>query len=231
MPACLSSACSISTWCLVAANTMVCSSFWSKRVSTSRRAAGLSWGRTRKKSVRRDRLSLVSRSRRRRTGSCSDALVKSARMAGSVAENRSVCLDSGIEARMAWIWVAKPISNSRSASSNTTYSTRERESCESRRMCCSRPGVATIASGFAANSANWSSIESPPTSRQKRSLGVTKCDSSTQNLCVCSASSRVGDSTAARTPTVVEWPRSRSNMGRRKAAVLPEPVRAMATTS
>ena len=97
--------------------------------------------------------------------------------------------------------------------------------------CCIRPGVAISASGLRESSSNCSSIASPPTSSPNRSGGATKCESSRANLCVCSASSRVGESTTARTPTVVECAFSRSKSGSRKAAVLPEPVRAIATTS
>ena len=48
---------------------------------------------------------------------------------------------------------------------------------------------------------------------------------------VCRASSRVGARMRARAPVWALWVLSRSNMGRRKQAVLPLPVRAMATTS
>lgn len=47
----------------------------------------------------------------------------------------------------------------------------------------------------------------------------------------CVASSRVGERTTARAPTRVLCAWRRSTSGMRKAAVLPEPVRAMATTS
>ena len=48
---------------------------------------------------------------------------------------------------------------------------------------------------------------------------------------VCRASSRVGERMRARAPVWALWVLSRSNMGMRKQAVLPLPVRAMATTS
>jgi len=50
------------------------------------------------------------------------------------------------------------------------------------------------------------------------------------NLRVCRASSRVGERMRARAPDGL-GAFSRSNMGRRKQAVFPLPVRAMATTS
>ena len=38
------------------------------------------------------------------------------------------------------------------------------------------PGVATMQSGLLASAVNWSSIESPPTMRQKRSGGLIRVD-------------------------------------------------------
>lgn len=51
------------------------------------------------------------------------------------------------------------------------------------------------------------------------------------NFIVCRASSRVGERMRARAPVCALCAFSRSNMGRRKQAVFPLPVRAMATTS
>lgn len=51
------------------------------------------------------------------------------------------------------------------------------------------------------------------------------------NFMVCRASSRVGERMRARAPVWALRALSRSNMGMRKQAVLPLPVRAMATTS
>lgn len=51
------------------------------------------------------------------------------------------------------------------------------------------------------------------------------------NFMVCRASSRVGERMRARAPVCALRAFSRSNIGRRKQAVLPLPVRAMATTS
>lgn len=169
--------------------------------------------------------------RRTSSGSCSLARVNSASIEGMVAEKSSVCRVGGTEPRIASSCEAKPISKSRSASSHTTYSTRESESWASTSTCCSRPGVPTRMSGLRASTSNCESTESPPTRSAMPSAGVTKCDSSRQNLCVCSASSRVGESTSPRSPTTVECAPSFSSMGIAKAAVLPEPVRAMATTS
>ena len=62
-------------------------------------------------------------------------------------------------------------------------------------------------------------------------LGCDEVDSSTQNLWVWMASSRVGERITPRTPTVYECALSFSKSGSRNAAVFPEPVRAIATTS
>lgn len=51
------------------------------------------------------------------------------------------------------------------------------------------------------------------------------------NFMVCRASSRVGERMRARAPVWALWVLRRSNIGMRKQAVLPLPVRAMATTS
>jgi len=84
-------------------------------------------------------------------------------------------------------------------------------------------------SGLLARCSNCFSIAWPPTSRQQRSpLLRLSC---LKNFAVCMASSRVGERTTARTPTETEWEPRRSMIGIRKAAVFPDPVRAMATTS
>mmetsp|Transcript_28501 Transcript_28501/g.71749 ORF Transcript_28501/g.71749 Transcript_28501/m.71749 type:complete len:223 (+) Transcript_28501:2091-2759(+) len=194
-------------------------------------AAGFSAGRTAKKAIASASESFVSASSLTISGSRSPARANSASAAGMVAETRTVCLRSGIFFKISWSCTAKPSSNRRSASSKTTYSQRANESSASCRWCIRRPGVAISASGLRASRSNWSSIESPPTSRQSSSCGFKKWPSSLANLSVCTASSRVGDSTIARTPTVDVCARSFSSMGTRKAAVLPEPVRAIATTS
>mmetsp|Transcript_29530 Transcript_29530/g.73836 ORF Transcript_29530/g.73836 Transcript_29530/m.73836 type:complete len:307 (+) Transcript_29530:1490-2410(+) len=230
-PVAESSSCSSSTWWRVDAKTIVCSCWPSSLLKTSCNAPSFSWGRTLKKCTSSVSEILVSRSRRMSCGSCNFALVKSARSDGMVAENRAVCRDSGQALMIASSCEANPISKRRSASSKTRYSTRERESCASASTCCSRPGVPTITSGLRESISNCSSIESPPTIRAKRSGGFTKWESSPQNLCVCSASSRVGESTSARTPTIVQCALSLCSIGSTNAAVFPEPVRAIAATS
>lgn len=86
-----------------------------------------------------------------------------------------------------------------------------------------------MTSGFRLSASNWSSIESPPTSSATRRS--VKWLRPRANLTVCMASSRVGDRISARAPTRGECARSFSSTGMRKAAVLPEPVRAMHTMS
>lgn len=69
----------------------------------------------------------------------------------------------------------------------------------------------------------------PPTRRHERS--PVNLPSWLETKLVCMASSRVGESTSARTPPFGSRVLSLSSMGTRNAAVFPEPVRAMATTS
>lgn len=76
--------------------------------------------------------------------------------------------------------------------------------------------------------ANCFSMESPPSTQQNRS--PVNRPSSLANLRVWRASSRVGERMRARAPEAREA-FSRSKRGMRKAAVLPEPVLAIATTS
>jgi hypothetical protein len=95
--------------------------------------------------------------------------------------------------------------------------------------CARRPGVATITSGLVASALNCSSMLSPPTTPvMRRSVNLA---SPRRKRSVCSASSRVGDSTTPREPMRAECALRRSTSGIRNAAVLPLPVRAMATTS
>ncbi len=76
---------------------------------------------------------------------------------------------------------------------------------------------------------NCCSILSPPTRRTvRRSVPLPN---SFTTFKVCKASSREGEKTTARAPTRALCARRRSIMGMTKAAVFPEPVLAMPTTS
>ena len=158
---------------------------------------------------------------------------------GSVALNRSVCRVGGRRRSSSSSCSAKPISKSRSASSNTTYSTERRSRFISTARCSRRPGVAITTSGLLVISANCSSIPSPPTMSAQRIASLRASSSERQpramslpTLTICSASSRDGHRITALVPNVVECrPLSLWISGTRYASVLPEPVRAMPTTS
>lgn len=90
-----------------------------------------------------------------------------------------------------------------SASSKTTYSTVFRlKPATSARWWASRPGVATITSGFPASSANCASMESPPT--RVATLRAPCLPRSRTTRAVCSASSRVGAKITDRAPARCE---------------------------
>ena len=76
-----------------------------------------------------------------------------------------------------------------------------------------------VVSDTQGNVLTCSSMLSPPTSSVYRS--VVYFAMAFRNLAVCIASSRVGDSTIARTPTRVECSFNRSKIGMRNVAVLP----------
>ena len=219
-----------STWCLVAANTTVCCFGGTTSRSTYSSAGIFSSTRTTVKESFRSGLTFISASRRITCGSRRPTRTNSASAVGMVAEKRSVWRISATSLRMSRSWSLKPISSRRSASSRHTIVTlRMVNPSTSSTMCSRRPGVATIRSGFPARSENCASMESPPTTHAARKS--VNLSSSCANLNVCSASSRVGESTTARAPALSECCRSLCSMGMRNAAVLPEPVRAMATTS
>ena len=122
-----------------------------------------------------------------------------------------------------------PISNNLSASSYTTYCMEERSSDISTLRCRNRPGVAMIISGLDVMEPNCSSRLSPPTSRTDfRSVPLPN---SLTTLSVWMASSLEGDKISPLAPMEAEWVLRRSIMGITKAAVFPEPVLAMPTTS
>lgn len=73
--------------------------------------------------------------------------------------------------------------------------------------------------------------QAPARARPSPAAPVPGRHTSLVNFMVCRASSRVGERMRARAPVWALRALSRSNMGMRKQAVLPLPVRAMATTS
>ena len=176
----------------------------------------------------RSGLRRVSMSRRTISGSRRPALANCASAAGSVALTRSVWRESGSILRIRRSCSAKPISKRRSASSKTTISTLASESDISWMRCHRRPGVAITTSGAAPSAANWLSRPSPPTTSvccRSVCFPIAR-----ENLRVWIARSRVGLSTSARIPSGA-CACSRCSIGTRNAAVLPLPVRAIATTS
>lgn len=74
-------------------------------------------------------------------------------------------------------------------------------------------------------------LRPPARARPGPAVPVPGRHTSLVNFMVCRASSRVGERMRARAPVWALRALSRSNMGMRKQAVLPLPVRAMATTS
>ena len=227
----LRNSCTInSTWCLVAAKTMVGCPAGMTCFNRLNNAAAFSFLRTIKKANLKFSLTFVSVSNRINFGSLKPALANSTNAFGNVAENNNICLPSGIPDKISFNCSAKPISNKRSASSNTTHSTIPNEnSLNSFKWWANLPGVATIISGLPANAAHWASIPSPPTTKQTRN--VVNLHRPRAKRTVCEANSRVGDRIIARAPAVEVWCFNRLITGIKNAAVLPEPVRAIATTS
>mmetsp|Transcript_119736 Transcript_119736/g.344035 ORF Transcript_119736/g.344035 Transcript_119736/m.344035 type:complete len:228 (+) Transcript_119736:2201-2884(+) len=202
---------------------------FAKKRNTDTAAAIFSSFRMYKYQRSSESLSVVSTSNRTNTGSFKPTREKDTNCAGNVAEKSKHCLDRGVASRIFCSCSAKPSSKSRSASSRIRTSTREREISASMMWCINRPGVAMMTSGLLARCSNWASIAWPPTSRQHRkSLNLPNC---LKNFAVCMASSRVGESATARNPTDTECAFNLSTTGIKNAAVFPEPVRAMATTS
>ena len=91
------------------------------------------------------------------------------------------------------------------------------------------PGVANITSGLEWMLVNCFSIASPP--RTQAILSPVNLSSSLQKRTLCMANYLVGLNTRALAPLLADLALSFSNMGMRKAAVFPDPVLAMATTS
>mmetsp|Transcript_75033 Transcript_75033/g.202874 ORF Transcript_75033/g.202874 Transcript_75033/m.202874 type:complete len:236 (+) Transcript_75033:2110-2817(+) len=203
--------------------------FWCMRRSVDTAAASLSSLRQYRNHSSSDSLSVVSTSSRTKTGFLTPAREKETSCDGSVAEKSRHCLETGVPSRIFCSCSAKPSSKRRSASSKTRNWTRDSDSSASKMWCIKRPGVAMTTSGLFAKCSNCASMACPPTKRQHRK--PVNRPSCLQNLAVCIASSRVGDRTTARKPTDTECELRVCMMGMRNAAVLPDPVRAIATTS
>mmetsp|Transcript_11194 Transcript_11194/g.46638 ORF Transcript_11194/g.46638 Transcript_11194/m.46638 type:complete len:599 (-) Transcript_11194:138-1934(-) len=148
-----------------------------------------------------------------------------------VAEKSSVWRPRGMFSRMASSAAAKPMSRQRSASSSTSTSTRPVSNSGLSSMCCSRrPGVATTTLVLATA---WRSMSTslPPVSRAAVNVCWLATLRSSTNICL--ASSRVGESTSAPTPSwrVQRSRYRRSTTGIRNASDFPEPVLAAPSTS
>src|SRR5450830_264077 len=100
-----------------------------------------------------------------------------------------------------------------------------------RTRSASRPGVATTRCTLPCNAEIWWDIERPPAT--SLSLSWRLCASGSRASCTCMASSRVGTSTRASGRRDLAGPASasRASIGRPKARVFPDPVRARASTS
>mmetsp|Transcript_9260 Transcript_9260/g.32549 ORF Transcript_9260/g.32549 Transcript_9260/m.32549 type:complete len:263 (-) Transcript_9260:112-900(-) len=228
---------SSSQWCRVATKMMVIS-FGSSRTlrSTAHSAAGFSLDRVTKNaslsvsdSLASDSRRIISQlSRRPARANCANAR-------GIVAENSSVCRSEAMACSSDRSCSANPISKSLSASSKTAMRACASVSSDfgtSSNRCARRPGVAIIAAGRFASVLNCSSTDSPPTSEAWTILVGANLAMRCENLNVCSASSRVGESTMATTsPEMTCFAMMFSSIGIKNAAVLPDPVRAMQATS
>mmetsp|Transcript_782 Transcript_782/g.3032 ORF Transcript_782/g.3032 Transcript_782/m.3032 type:complete len:291 (-) Transcript_782:83-955(-) len=220
-----------STWCLVETKTMVLSSGEMTSLTKKSNAPSFSPEDTVKNRSSRSSDILFSESSRTSWGSLRPALANSATMAGIVAEKSRHCLLSCRLRKIRLIWSLKPSSNMRSASSITTIFTEARlKPSISSMWWMRRPGVAMTTSGLSASWANCSCMESPPmSSAARRSVYLPK---SSANLKVCMVSSRVGDKMSALGPAPeVSCAPRRFRTGSMNAAVFPEPVLLIATTS
>mmetsp|Transcript_3782 Transcript_3782/g.8296 ORF Transcript_3782/g.8296 Transcript_3782/m.8296 type:complete len:249 (-) Transcript_3782:402-1148(-) len=139
---------------------------------------------------------------------------------------------AGIASRIACTCGSKPMSIMRSASSSTRYVARRRLVALVLSMSISRPGVPTAISAPRRRSSRCSFLEAPPYTP------ATATPHALENLrasvSVCWHSSRVGASTTPMGPSFSSssgWSRMCASIGRRNAAVLPDPVLAMPSTS
>uniref|UniRef100_A0A182QQ22 Uncharacterized protein n=1 Tax=Anopheles farauti TaxID=69004 RepID=A0A182QQ22_9DIPT len=142
---------------------------------------------------------------------------------GNVALNITVCLSGRTLSMMRITCGSNPMSNIRSASSNTTYVTRRRfvtrpEFAAS--MSIIRPGVHTMISAPRFNSAICSEMPVPPYTQAVRRL--SDFENFFMSLPICMQSSRVGVMMIATGPSPSSsagWSRMCRNMGTRFAAV------------
>ena len=141
-----------------------------------------------------------------------------------VAEKSIVCRGRGTFARMRVSWGLKPMSSMRSASSSTSTSMFESTAVPWPMWSSNRPGVATQICECLRPSI-CCPMPTPPMS----TTVFTPCGAPKRCECsaICSANSRVGANTSARSPFLLWglWWR-RSTMGNTNAAVLPVPVAA-----
>ncbi|KAH3681052.1 hypothetical protein WICPIJ_007966 [Wickerhamomyces pijperi] len=129
---------------------------------TESKLASLSSLLVEKKAISNSSETLVSASNLTKTGLVRPALAKSTNDLGNVAENNKDCLFGGKATNNSFNCSSNPISNKRSASSNTMYSTDFKSRPISIFKCKNLPGVATTMSGLLIIIPNWSSRESPP---------------------------------------------------------------------
>mmetsp|Transcript_92879 Transcript_92879/g.266212 ORF Transcript_92879/g.266212 Transcript_92879/m.266212 type:complete len:227 (-) Transcript_92879:137-817(-) len=180
-----------------------------------------------------------------RTGFTSASFASSSTDSLCVAEKSIVWRPFEQHLSTCWHSSRKPSSNRRSASSKMTISSSSMwTDCVLSKWSSMRPGVATTMSGCIRRAFAWSPATKPPAT----SWYVTKVylARSLSMAWHCTASSRVGMSTSAFVATCPEITRplasrfrdltfalwhSRSRVGSRKEAVLPEPVSAVANTS
>mmetsp|Transcript_72476 Transcript_72476/g.170447 ORF Transcript_72476/g.170447 Transcript_72476/m.170447 type:complete len:222 (-) Transcript_72476:600-1265(-) len=171
---------------------------------------------------------------------------------GHVAVNMSVwrLAVEGITSTMERIWGSNPMSNMRSASSNTKYSTFSPDTAgcrksDGRRKSTRRPGVATTMSAPCRMARSWSLLHAPPYSTS--ALALTLPATLSASAPICCANSRVGANTRNRgLMASVHHPvgllslfggglgpdaKTRARAGRMKPQVLPLPVFATATRS
>mmetsp|Transcript_679 Transcript_679/g.2289 ORF Transcript_679/g.2289 Transcript_679/m.2289 type:complete len:280 (+) Transcript_679:311-1150(+) len=150
---------------------------------------------------------------------------------GHVAEKKSVCRLGGICRTIFWIWGSNPISSMRSASSITRYDTWRRLIWPPSRKSLRRPGVAMTIWQPLRMSRSCIPLGAPPYTQVLR-MFEARPNLSASSL-IWHASSRVGASTSTVGPIRGSLRVALMCMipGIRKAAVLPEPVLAIATTS
>mmetsp|Transcript_98217 Transcript_98217/g.300307 ORF Transcript_98217/g.300307 Transcript_98217/m.300307 type:complete len:259 (-) Transcript_98217:72-848(-) len=128
-----------------------------------------------------------------RTGSCKMSRASCSILGGKVAEKRSVCRLGRTFWMMERIWYSKPKENIRSASSRTTNVVRCKVKPFIFTMSINLPGLQIAISAPRFTSLNCSSFDRPPA---RVTLRRPSCRLSLKVSCsICTASSRVGQST------------------------------------